>query len=133
MSVIEKKLLFEGSKGKAKYLTLFDSGSTYSCIQKELAEKIGNLDLFPEPRKFETAEKRRKIEAKYRISIDFYINSDRFSDEFMVLEELSDQAIIGAMTLQKWRMKLDFENDEILYDPRVLRLRIGKIKYIQRS
>jgi len=42
----------------------------------------------------------------------------------MVIPGLSDPVIIGAATLQKWRMKLDFENDEIIIDPRVTKLRL---------
>jgi len=30
--------------------------------------------------------------------------------------------IIGVATLQKWRLKLDFERDEIIIDPRVTKL-----------
>ncbi len=64
------------------------------------------------------------IKAKYRISINFYLNGDRFSDEFMVLEGLSDKVIIGAKTMLSWRMKLDFEHDEVIYDPKVTKLKI---------
>lgn len=74
--------------------------------------------------KFDTARDGIKLEAKERISIDFFINGDRFSDEFIVIEKSSDKAIIGAATLQKLRMKLDFEHNAIIYDPKVTRLRI---------
>ncbi len=43
-------------------------------------------------------------------------------DEFMIIDGLSEEVIIGAATLQKWRMKLDFEHDEIIYDPKVTKL-----------
>jgi len=35
---------------------------------------------------------------------------------------LSNGVIIGAATLQKWRLKLDFERDEVIIDPRVTKL-----------
>ncbi len=47
-----------------------------------------------------------------------------FSDEFMVIEDLSEPVIIGAATLQKWGMKLDFENDAVIIDPRTTKLRL---------
>ena len=47
----------------------------------------------------------------------------RFSDEFMVLSDLSEELIIGTTTMQKWRFKLDFEREEVIIDPRVTRLR----------
>jgi hypothetical protein len=124
MSIIEKKIKLKGSKGEKEVLTLFDSGATYSCIRKELAEELELLTPLPEVVEFGTAEEGRTIKAVAHIGIFFYLNGDRFSDEFMVIEGLSDEVIIGASTLQKWRMKLDFEHDEILYDPRVTKLRI---------
>jgi len=52
------------------------------------------------------------------------LNGDRFSEEFMVIDKLSEDVLIGAKTLQSWRMKLDFEHDEVIYEPRVRKLRI---------
>ena len=114
----------KGSKGEEAVLALFDSGATYSCIHVELAKKLATLEPLPEVLKFETAEDEHKLEATSHISIMFYLNGDRFSDEFMVVDKSSEKVIIGAKTLQSWRMKLDFENDEVLYDPKVTRLRI---------
>ena len=124
MSVIEKSIKSRGSKGEAEKPALFDSGASYSCIRKELAEKLGIVEALPDARRFGTAEKDHVIKGTHRITLDFHINGDRFSDEFMVIEALSDEVIIGAATLQKWRMKLDFENDEVVYDPRVTNLRL---------
>jgi len=126
MSVIEKNIKLRGSKGEAEKAALFDSGASYSCIRKELAEKLGIVEALPEPRRFATAQKDHVIKETHRITIDFYINGDRFSDEFMVIEDLSDEVIIGAKTLQAWRMRLDFENDDVVYDPRVTKLRLCK-------
>ena len=46
----------------------------------------------------------------------------RFSDEFMVIEGLPNGIIIGAKTLHAWRLKLDFERDQIIIDLKVTRL-----------
>jgi len=40
----------------------------------------------------------------------------------MVIERLNNCIIIGVSTLQKWRLKLDFEKDEIIIDLRVAKL-----------
>jgi len=42
----------------------------------------------------------------------------------MLIPNLSEKVIIGSATLQKWRMKLDFENDTVVIDPRVTKLRL---------
>lgn len=124
MAIIEKKILFEGSKGKDEIEALFDSGATYSCIRKEIAQQLEIITPLPRILKFDTAKDGQQLSAKECIRCDFYINGDRFSDEFIVIEKLKDKVIIGAATLQKWRMKLDFEHDTIIYDPKVTRLRI---------
>lgn len=124
MSVIEKVIKLKGSKGEADEKAFFDSGSTYSCIQKELAEKLANLEPLPEEMEFDTAEEGHKLKPIAHISILFYIKEDRFSDEFMVIDGLSEPVIIGAKTLQSWNMKLDFDHDDVIYDPKVTKLRI---------
>lgn len=122
MAVIVKKIKLEGSKGQLEKEAIFDTGATYSCIQSNLARKLGQIDLLPELMKFSTAKKKEKLIAKSRVALNFFIGKYRFSDEFMVIDNLSNGVIIGASTLQKWRLKLDFEHDEIIIDPKVTKL-----------
>jgi hypothetical protein len=124
MAIIEREVKLVGSKGENVRIGLFDSGATYSCIDRNLAQELETLVPLPNPLPLETAEKGRTVEVKERISLDFHLNGYRFSDEFMVIPALSQQLIIGAATMQKWRFKLDFENDEVVIDPRVTRLRL---------
>ena len=114
MVIIEKGVELVGIKGREKVKGLFDSGATYSCIDKRLAAKLGMLEPLLEPREFETAKRGEKVEAKERVTLDFYPNDYRFSDEFMVLPGLSEDLIIGTTTMQKWRFKLDFEHEEAI-------------------
>jgi hypothetical protein len=72
---------------------------------------------------FETVKHGEKVVAGGYVRLNFYIEGYRFSDEFMVIENLSEPVIIGAAKLQKWRMKLDFENDAVIIDPRTTKLR----------
>lgn len=123
MAIIEKEVELVGSKGREKVKGLFDSGSTYSCIEKELAERLGLIDTLLEPLEFETAKKGEKVEAKGHLSLLFYLDGYRFSDEFFILPDLSEKLVIGTTTMQKWRFKLDFEHEKVLIDPRVTRLR----------
>ncbi len=44
--ILRIPLSFTGSKSEEKLYALFDTGSTYSCIREDLAEKIGLLDRF---------------------------------------------------------------------------------------
>ena len=122
MAVIVKEVRLRGSKGETTREAIFDSGSTYSCIHPELAKILGIIEPLPEPMKFSTAEEDREVTAEGAVRLNFYIDNYRFSDEFMIIDRLSNGVIIGAATLQKWRLKLDFEHDEIIIDPRVTKL-----------
>jgi len=124
MAIIEKEIKLVGSKGEHELTGLFDSGATYSCLDRDLAKGLGVLEPLPSPLSLETAEAGRTVRVRERVSLDFHLNGYRFSDEFMVISGLSGRLIIGAATMQKWRFKLDFEADEVIIDPRVTRLRL---------
>ncbi|MFQ6032729.1 MAG: retropepsin-like aspartic protease [Candidatus Zixiibacteriota bacterium] len=124
MAVVQKLIKVAGSKGSEEVEAIFDSGSTYSCIRPELATKLGMIEALPEPMDFGTAKEGERLQAKQAVRLNFYLDGYRFSDEFMLISGLSEQVIIGAATLQKWRLKLDFEHDEVIIDPKVTKLRL---------
>lgn len=90
MAVIIKKIKLRGSKGELEKEVIFDSGSTYSCIHPELAKSLGTVEPLSEPMEFGTAEEGRKVISKAAVRLNFYIGKYRFSDEFMVIEKLSN-------------------------------------------
>lgn len=122
MSVIQKMVVLEGNKKTEEAEAIFDSGATYSYIQPELAERLETVLKLPRPMEFGTAKNGERITALFRVNLNFYLEGLRFSDEFMVIPDLAEPVLIGAATLQKWRMKLDFEHDQVILDPRVTRL-----------
>lgn len=120
--IIRIPLRFEGSKGEKILYALFDSGATYSCISDDRAEDLEVLIPLHRPMKLATASDNTFMEIHHRTSLDFYHEDVRLSDEFLVVPGLSEQAIIGASTMQKWRLKLDFEHDRVIVDPQVAKL-----------
>ena len=120
--VLVHSLDFRGDKEKAELKALFDSGSTYSCLSPEVAGRLSPLLRLPDPIEVKTADKGHFIRIEARVTLDFYLNDLRLTDEFMVVPGLAEEAIIGATTMQKWRIKLDFEQDEIITDPRANRM-----------
>jgi len=48
-----------------------------------------------------TTKEGEKLIAKEHGTFDFYLNVYRFSDEFIIIPELSGEVIIGAKTLQR--------------------------------
>ncbi|MEO6133233.1 MAG: retropepsin-like aspartic protease [Saprospiraceae bacterium] len=130
MSVIQLPILFVGSLGETRLYSLFDSGANLSCIHPqylkdlEIPTKLGRI------RKVATAADGHYIEISERVSLDFYLEDVLLSDEFLVVPGLSEEAIIGAATMQKWRIKLDFEHDTVHVDPKAAKMQLKKVRAV---
>jgi len=119
MGIIRIPLRFTGSKGEKMVYALFDSGATYSCLSTETAHEIETPAKLYEPMRIATASESHSVVVEEAMRADFYHEDIRLSDEFMVVPGLSEEAIIGVNTLQKWRIKLDFEHDKVIVNPKV--------------
>ncbi len=124
MSVIKLPLLFVGSKGENHLYTLFDSGANLSCISPDYMDAIEEAQSLGVIRRISTASEGHYIEVKERVTLDFYIEDVLLSDEFLVVPGLSEEAIIGAATMQKWRIKLNFEHDTVEVDSKVAKMQL---------
>ena len=121
MGVIINRIKLAGSKGEKKVDALYDSGASFSFVKKELAARLDTILTLPKSIEFETAKESDKLVVEKAVRLDFYIEGIRLSDEFLITEDLSEEVIIGAATMQKWRLKLDFEQDRVIVDQRVTR------------
>jgi len=108
-----------GSKGEAEVEALFDTGASYSCIRPELAERLAHVEPLRRPKELGTADENTTVRVTARVALDFELDGVVLSDEFMVVPSLRREVIIGVSTMQKWRMKIDLEHEELLLDPRV--------------
>lgn len=124
MSIIKNPLLFVGSKGEKHLYALFDSGANLSCINPEFVDELEEKTHLGRVRRVATAAEGHFIEIEYRVTLDFYMDDVLLSDEFLVVPGLSEEAIIGAATMQKWRIKLDFEHDIAIVDPKVAKMQL---------
>ncbi|MFN8347140.1 MAG: retropepsin-like aspartic protease [Spirosomataceae bacterium] len=107
MSIIKLPLHYEGSQGEKVLYTLFDSGATFSCISPDAVEDLATLERLFRPLEVATAAVGHYLKIQERVTVDFYINDVRLSDEFYVVPGLSEDAILGVNTFQKWRIKLE--------------------------
>ena len=126
MSLLHKNVTLKGTRGIEEVIALFDSGASYSCIRQDIAERIGTLEPLEEPMEFSTADEGSSLVARSAVHLSFYFpdTQRRFTDEFIVLQSLSEPLIIGVKTMQAWRIRLDFDSEEILYDRKMHKLRI---------
>ncbi len=127
MGVIINRIKLVGSKGEKKVDALFDSGASFSFLSKSLAQELEVITPLPHPKTFETAEEGRTLSVTQAVRLDFYIEGIELSDEFLLAENLSEEVIIGAATMQKWRLKLDFDQDRVLIDQMVTRLMLKSL------
>lgn len=124
MSIIKTPLLFAGSLGEKHLYTLYDSCANLSCIHPDCLENLEKPVALGRTRLIGTAAEGHYIEVSQRVSLDFYMDDVLLSDEFLVIPGLSEEAIIGAATMQKWRIKLDFEHDKAIVDPKVAKMQL---------
>ena len=129
MGIIRLPMLFRGALHDKHLYCLFDSGANYSFIRKDLAEQLETLSPLHKPMRLATADSNNFMQVNYRIATNFSVTNDvELSDEFYVLDDLSEEVVIGALTIQKWKMKLDFEHDRVEVDPRMAKMQIVEIK-----
>jgi predicted aspartyl protease len=128
MGIIRIPLRFEGSVGEKNVYAVFDSGATFSCLRDGIASQIEVSNKLRRPMEVATASEGHYIKIEAAMRADFYYDDIRLSDEFMIVPGLSEEAIIGVNTLQKWRIKLDFENDTVVIDPKVAKLILKQLK-----
>ena len=124
MSIIKDPILFVGSLGEKTLYTLFDSGANLSCINPDYLTDVEIPVSLGRVRRIATAAEGHYIEVKYAVRLDFYMGDVLLSDEFLLVPGLSEEAIIGAATMQKWRIKLDFEHDKAIVDPKVAKMQL---------
>ena len=131
MGLIMKQLKIEGDKGSDEASTLFDTGATSSFMRREKAEKVATILPLPHTKRFELADAGKAIEVTEGIRIDFIIDGTTLSDEVFVVDNLSEEFIIGANTLQKWRIKLDLENDKVIIDEKAVKMKLVTIASVR--
>ncbi|MHA1775654.1 MAG: hypothetical protein ACTSWC_02705 [Promethearchaeota archaeon] len=65
-----------------------------------LAKSLNTILKLPTLLTFETAKEGESVTVIERVMLDFYIEGIRLSDEFFIAENLSEDVIIGAKTMQ---------------------------------
>ncbi len=128
VSVLQKEILLSGTKGRRRCMALFDSESSFSIIRRDIAEALQPLSPLVDLENwiFETAQAGQLVQVRFSVALTFHFDDSKehFHDEFFVFDECSEEAIIGARTMQTWKIVLDFQNDEIRYPKTAMRLRI---------
>ena len=126
--ILEQTMTFIGSRGHRRCRALFDSGASYSIIRPDVAKAIEIPTRLPDPENwiFETAQEGMLMHATHAVRLGFRFDDSeaRFTDEFIILDGCSEEVVIGATTMQKWGITLDFDSETITYRKTANRLRV---------
>jgi predicted aspartyl protease len=128
MSILKLPLLFVGSKGERHLSALFDAGAHFSCIHPDCVEDMETPVHMGRIRYLSTASTAHVIEVTEVVRLDFIIDDIVLSDEFLIVPGLTEEVIIGVATLQKWRLKLDFEHDRVIVNPNLARMQLKRMQ-----
>ena len=122
MGLIVKKLKVAGDKGERRVQVLFDSGAGASFIRRDVADRIATTLKLPSPKTFTLGDGVGRLRVNETAILYLYIEGVEISDNFIVAPRLADEVIMGANTMQKWRIKLDLEDERVIIDKRMARL-----------
>jgi hypothetical protein len=124
MSVIKLPLLFRGAKTEKSLQALFNSVVNLSYINPFFATELAIVNILDKEHFIPTLTKGHFIKITKSVRFKFYLHDMLLSHEFLVVPGLSKEAIIGAATMQKWRIKLNFEHDRVEVDPKVAKMQL---------
>jgi len=127
MSIIVKDLKIKGDKGEAKVKTLFDSGASISLIRSDLAQKIASPVRLPRKYKFTLGDGKGEIKAEWEVVVDLELAGLHVPQTVFIVDDLAEEFILGVDALQLWKIKLDFEKEDIIIDKKALQLRLLSI------
>jgi hypothetical protein len=122
VGLIIKKLQIVGDRGRKRVQVLFDTGASSSFVRRAVAESVATILKLPSPEVYTLGDGVGRLRATETAVLYVIVKGIRISDNFIVVPRLSDEMIVGANTLQKWRVTLDLENEDVLIDQRVSRL-----------
>lgn len=124
MGLIVKQLMVEGDKRKREVTALFDTGASASFIRREIAENLTTIVRLPTQYRFLQGDGKHELIIQEGIMVNLTVNEVTFFQQILVANELSEELIIGADTLQHWKIKLDPDKEDVIIDKKVLELKL---------
>ena len=122
MGIIVKEYAVTGNRRSDTVRVLYDTGSGSSFVRRDIAEILGDSVVTASPIRFMVADGQEGFTANHMMSLDIDIDGNRLIHSFYVVDDLAEGIIIGADMMQKWKISLDLENEEIDINPRALYL-----------
>jgi len=123
MGLIYKKLPVKGNKRGQTLRVLMDTGASHTVIRADIAHKLATPAPLARTIDAHFASGRGKI--KETVNLSLRINGEEVFTPAFVLEDLSEELVIGAEFFQRYKVVLDPDREEIRFtDPEALKVKI---------
>jgi hypothetical protein len=122
MRLIYKQVKLTGSKATKEFNALINTGASESFIHSQQAEQIATPYKMPHPMKIELGK--GKLDTNEAIFTYVELDDVCVHWTFIVVPDLNEQVIIGADFFQRWKVKLDPETEDIIFDTKALKLKL---------
>lgn len=123
MGLIYKQILVKGNKGERTLHVLMDTGASHTIIRGDIAHELATPA--PLARTIAAQFASGSGEVKDMVSLSLLIDGQEVVTPALVLENLSEELLIGAEFFQRFKVVLDPEREEIRFtDPEALKVKI---------
>ena len=124
MGLIIKNYTVTGDKDSATVQALLDTGAGASFLRRDIAERVGTIAPIAQPQRFTMADGKEALTVDETVNLNVTMEGVSLFFTFLVIEELGEEMIIGADMMQRWKIRLDPEQEAVSIDPLALRLRV---------
>ena len=122
MGIIIKEYTVIGSRRSDIVRVLYDTGAGASFVRRDIAEPFGEFAATPMPLQFMMADAQEGFTVDQVIPLIVDVDGTQLMYHFYVADDLAEELIIGADMMQKWKISLDLDNEDVAIDPRALYL-----------
>lgn len=123
MGMIYKEYNVTGARGSDTVRVLYDTGASSSFIRRDIAEGLGNVVRTLRPTTFTMADGQVTLTVDQDVELYVAVDGDALRYHFFVTDDLSEELVVGADMMQRFKITLDMDNEAVSVDPRALYLR----------
>ena len=121
--MIIKEYNVTGSRDTDTVRVLYDTGAGSSFVRRDIAEPLGEFAASPVSITFMMADGHETFTVDQVITLAVDVEGTPLVYTFYIGDDLAEELIIGADMMQKFKISLNMEEEEVSIDPRALYLR----------
>ena len=122
MGLIYKAIKVSGNKGTKDVKALFDTGASESFIRADIAKELSSPARLPNPKEFEMG--RGTLKVSRAMIGDIQLDGATLFTTLLIVPNLTKELILGADFFQRWKIRLNPENEQVILDQDALKLKL---------